>query len=321
MHPKPRLSPMRRTSMISWFAIALSVGGFWLAAHEARAAEVVSVHSGVHPGEAMTFKFSVGAIESGRARVAVGKPGMQNGKRVLPMQAEAESAPWLSLFARLKDSYVLYVDTATLLPLSVSTVETGIRERKIDASISGTRIDLHAVDAKGNKSKRSHVIPEVARDPMSAFFALRAAPLEDGDLMKMWVLDSQALLKAEFTVHRGEEVRLGEDGSHPEARRAIRIECTTIGVDALGRSLGRPPRHLSMWLSDDAERVMLKLIADTDLGKSTVELTSYQPGNARAKAPSLPGVEVQRRGAFKAIGPRPVALGTVRLQPVEPFKP
>jgi hypothetical protein len=53
---------------------------------------------------------------------------------------------------------------------------------------------------------------------------------------------------------------------------------------------------LTIWLSDDADRVLLRLEADTDLGRCALELTSYVPPATRVAAertPELPGIETR----------------------------
>src|SRR5947209_1245975 len=66
--------------------------------------------AGMWPGEAFTFKFSVGAVESGRARMAVGAPFRSGGRRLVAIRGQAETASWLQLFVRLDDEYQLTLD-------------------------------------------------------------------------------------------------------------------------------------------------------------------------------------------------------------------
>src|SRR3954470_241002 len=75
--------------------------------------------TGMRPGEAATFKFSVGPVESGRARMAVSKPLKKDGRTVVTVHGQAETAPWLQLLVRLNDDYQLVLDAGSLLPVSV----------------------------------------------------------------------------------------------------------------------------------------------------------------------------------------------------------
>ncbi|HEY7953881.1 MAG TPA: DUF3108 domain-containing protein, partial [Polyangia bacterium] len=120
------------------------------------------------------------------------------------------------------------------------------------------------------------LLPEVARDPLSALFALRAAPLADGQVVKELVLDGLALWRVRLTVHRGQTVRLGS-GVGAVSRAAIRVDGELTPVNLAGRPTGRPLRHLSLWLADDQTHVLLRLEADTDFGRCALEQTSYLP--------------------------------------------
>jgi hypothetical protein len=235
-----------------------------------------SGQTGMRPGEAATFKFSVGPVESGRARMVVSKPLKQDGRTVVTVHGQAETAPWLQLIVRLNDDYQLVLDAGSLLPLSVLSVEHGIRERTIDAHLNGRRADL-SVTGGNEAGHRVRVLPKVSRDPLAQLFALRAAPLVDGERLVEDVLDGTALWRVEMTVHRGERIRLDIDGDGSSARPAIRVDGVLTKIDDAGRPVGQPQRHVSAWLSDDEARVLLRLDADTDLGRCSLELTQYLP--------------------------------------------
>src|SRR5689334_15857448 len=232
--------------------------------------------AGLMPGEAATFKFSVGPVESGRARMSVGKPTRKNGRTVVAVHGQAEAAPWLQLLVRLNDDYQLLLDATTLLPVQVVSVERGMRERRIDARLDGRMATL-VVEGSREAGRHHRTLPSVARDPLAQLFALRAAPLRDGERLAQDVLDGTALWHADMAVHRGEHIRLDVDGDQATARAAIRVDGTLTKIDDAGRPMGLPQRHLSAWLSDDEARILLRLEADTDLGRCSLELTRYIP--------------------------------------------
>jgi hypothetical protein len=247
-----------------------------------------SEHAGAQPGEAFTFKFSVGPIEGGRARMSVGLPTQKDGRRLVAVHGQAETSPWLALVARMNDDYQLVLDASTLLPLQVHSIERGIRERTIKSAVNGRVIDLAFV--RGREAGRARkIVPSVVRDPLSGLFAVRAAPLADGDRLEMLILDETALWRTSMVVHRDATVRLEGES---EARRAIRLDGVNLRIDDSGRPTGLKPRPFTVWLSDDADRVLLRMEAQIDLGLASIELTSYQRGRARAPAPSLPGLTI-----------------------------
>ena len=232
---------------------------------------------GAQHGEAFTFKFSVGPVESGRARMAVGRPTTKNGRRVVAVHGQAETAAWLKLLVKLDDDYQLLYDADSLLPVEVVSVERGLRERKITSKIDGRRANVELVATK-NGGRASRYLPSAVRDPLSELFALRAAPLTDGEHLEHDILDGPALWRVRLEVKRGERVRLESDGDGAKSHGAIRIDGELRRIDDLGRDVaGQAKRHVTAWLSDDRTRVLLRLEADTDLGRCALELTSYAP--------------------------------------------
>jgi len=260
------------------------------------AAPAAAAHSGALPGEAFTFKFSVGPIESGRARMSVGLPVEKDGRRLVAVHGQAETLPWLQIVARMNDDYKLVLDAGTLVPVEVSTVERGVRERRIDTKMAaGAHPSDRIVDVSLKSAKESgharRSVPGVVRDPLSALFAVRAALLRDGDALSFLVLDGIVLWRSRIEVHR-ERLRLEND---EHSRKAIRLDGTNLRVDDAGKPTGLPARRYTVWLSDDAERVLLRMEAEIDLGKAVIELTSYTGARTRSPAPSeLPGLQIAR---------------------------
>src|SRR6266542_2714274 len=206
--------------------------------------------------------------------MSIGKPVAERGKRVIWAHGQAETTAFIKLLARVQDDYTVAVDTGNLLPLTVRETERGLRERKISSVVDGRTADVDYWSPEKQHKGRRH-LPRIVRDPLSGYFALRALGLDDGQKIGLDVLDGAALWRVALTVKRGEKVRVDSDG--PRAT---------------------PPRSMTIYLSDDADRVLLRLEADTELGRCALELTSYQPAPARGrlaqeKVPELPGIETR----------------------------
>jgi hypothetical protein len=252
-----------------------------------------ALHPGARPGEAFTFKFSLGPVEGGRARMSIGRPVSQRGHRVVAVHGQAETTAFIKLLARIDDDYQLVVDTTNLLPLTVSETERGVRERRIRSIIDGrvASVDFWAPE---RQLKGRHLLPRLARDPLSGFFALRALPLDDKQQLDLDILDGNALWRVALTIARGQTVHLDGDAA---ARHAIRVDGVARRIEDDGRPrAGMGPRNITLWISDDENRVLLRLEADTDLGRCALELTSYLPPRqvaADEPAPKLVGIETR----------------------------
>jgi hypothetical protein len=259
-------------------------------------ASAFAMNPGARPGETFTFKFSVGPIEGGRARMAIGKTVAHKGKRVVWVHGQAETTAFVKLLARMDDEYKLAVDTKSLLPLSVSETERGMRQRRINTLVDGRTADIDFW-APEKQERGRRVLPRVARDPLSGLFALRALELPDNQKIDLDVLDGAALWRCALTVHRGQSLRLEDDKEGAPKRNAIRIDGVTTRIDDGGRPVARiAPRKITIWLTDDGDRVLLRLEADTDFGRCALELTSYAAPTQVAvdeRVPSLPGIETR----------------------------
>lgn len=270
---------------ISWLAFA-AVALLWRSAAEAAPA-------GFQAGERMTFSLSVGPIPAGRARLSVGLPVRKNGRRLVAVQGDAHSAEWLSFIARLDDDYQVILDADALTPTRVQIVETGVRERRITTDLDGARMALDFVSPK-DQHKERRLLPGAPRDPMAALFALRAAPLRAGEVIELLVLDGPALYRAIARVVVRERITR-EEG--PAA--AIRIAITAQRIDDRAKPANLPQRHITIWLSDDDRRLPYRVEGDTDLGRASVELTSY----SGPRAPPTRPPRLRTRAAQLAVPP------------------
>ncbi|MGZ3408006.1 MAG: hypothetical protein ACXVAN_16255, partial [Polyangia bacterium] len=125
------------------------------------AAPAFAVHPGARPGEAFTFKFSLGPVDGGRARMSIGRAVSQRGRRVVAVHGQAETTAFVKLLARMDDDYKLVVDTGNLLPVSVAETESGMRERRIKVS----HVDARTADvdfwSPERRLRGRHLLPRI----------------------------------------------------------------------------------------------------------------------------------------------------------------
>lgn len=251
-------------------------------------APVAAAPAGFQPGEGLTFTLSVGPIPAGKARMSVGAPLRQQGRLVAAVHGEAHSADWMRLLARLDDDYKVVFDAEALLPRQVHSVETGVRDRAIHSTLDGPQLSLDFAAPK-EAYHLARTLPGNALDPVTALFTMRAARLGDGEVVELLVIDGFALYRAAATVVGREQIE--RDGG-PAA--AIHLEIEAKRIDDQNRWDKKPPRHISLWLSDDDRRIPYRLAGDTDLGRANVELTSYTADTG--KPPARP-----RRGTARLL--------------------
>jgi hypothetical protein len=256
--------------------------------------------AGIRPGEAFLYTLSVGQIVGARARMSVGIPVTKDGHALVAVQGEAETTELVRLLAPVTASYVLTLDLGTMLPREVLSREKGLRDRSFHSFLSGTTLDQELTSTLRNAKTKRALTREI-RDPLSAYFALRAQELLPGTEIDFDVLDGSAVWRTHLKVIGPEEIRLDEgmENAKPSPPyKSIHIEGTLFRIDDQGHPITRvAKRAVSCWLSDDRDRVLLNARFDTDLGKATLRLTSYIPSKQASRfegklaATSLPGLQ------------------------------
>jgi hypothetical protein len=131
----------------------------------------------------------------------------------------------------------------------------------------------YVYDNGGVESRRgSDDVPEGAEvhDLQSAMLRLRAWRPRLGETGHLYVVLGRRPWRVEVTSRGPEMVKVGGD-----ARLSYRI-------DGVATRLWQPdkaaPKHFSLWLSEERERVPLRMVADASFGEVTMTLTRRQAG-------------------------------------------
>lgn len=224
-------------------------------------------------GEAYTFSLRfLGSVDAGRARLAISPPTQQGDASVINIVAEAEALGLAKAISGLHEQYRLVLDSSTLLPRSIHLEESGWRVRTANITLDGKSVDLDITRPQGqHRAKVS--MPSEPLDPLAALLLLRAMRLHDGDKLDLVVLDGSAFYQGTMEVITHEELTMP---SGPQ--KAIKILCRGERIANGGAKVGKPPRFGTVWVSDDAARIPLRIEGETELGKAEFVLTSFEPG-------------------------------------------
>jgi len=232
------------------------------------------------PGETMTWDVSFAGIQGGRARLAVGQVGNEQGRRLVVLHAEAESAGLAAVLAQAHDSVQSWIDVDSGIPTRTESATSGSgkpyvvhAERVAGEPVADVQIWSEKSGAEGLRKKTR--LPTVhTHDPLSALLALRGWEAPRGGRVTVYSLGGVRVWKNIFTVEGREDV----DG--PLGRRAairIRGMSTRIQPVTLLDDTSKPPRTFTVWLTDDRQRIPIRLTAHTELGDVVANATSYVP--------------------------------------------
>lgn len=285
---------------LGWVGLGLGVGVLAVAA---------PVHAGsaARRGEAFTFTVKIlGAVDAGRARLAVNPPQAQAGGHVIQVVGEAEATGMAKALTSWHQDYKVTLDAATLLPQKVSLHETGKRQRDVNFVISGRTVDMD-VRRPDQAWRAKAEMPVELLDPVGVLLLLRVARLRDGDKLALVVSGGSALYSGTVQVVAREELALPTG-----PRRAIRLACRGIRVDEKGIEVGRTPWLGTLWLSDDKARLPLRVAFESEIGPIEFTMTSHE-----GVSPPLPRT---LRGVVEN-GPLPRPAAAPAPAPAKPAPP
>lgn len=247
----------------------------------ARPAPTAAAEITLHPGEAMAFEVRLAGILAGEAQLAVGQLGAYDGHRAVVVKSRAATAGAAAMVRHIVDEATTVIDLDTGRPLALDTlVEQG--DSKVTASAKFTD-NVADITYMRSGEKQPHklrldfakgiaAVPGVTvHDAISAMVQLRGWRAEPGTRRTVFVVGGRRLWRIDVTYAGREAI-----GSALGNRRAIRFTGESYRARRdFSPETARPTRTFTVWLSDDADRVPLKVVAATELGDIVMDLTEY----------------------------------------------
>ena len=234
------------------------------------------------PGERMSYKLTLKGVELGTFLFAVGDIVDVAGTPALLVQAQARSSGFASLVADIDDRFTSWVDVKTGRPRRFEVFEHADRKSKDKDHVI---VDFAARTEGGvpvhyglnDEPMKMLVQPVTQRDvwDYNAFLlAIRAWEGTQGSTATLEVFRSRYVWRMAVTL--GAKGALVTDlGELP----VLRFDAVTTKIDRNGqRWAGQAERRFTLWISDDDDRVPLKLEATSDLGSISMDIVDYQPG-------------------------------------------
>ncbi len=248
------------------------------APHEVAAAPP-TLEAGFNPGETMAFEISIGGVVAGEAQLAVGAVGIVDGHRHVRVKSRAETAGAVAMVKHIVDEATTELDLDTGHPISFDTVvETGTKHTFAKGTFTGNRADVtYSRDpetptevVKPTKYSLSFGKMEV-HDAHSAMAQIRNWRPTVGTARTLYVMGGKRLWRVDLTYAGtdtigtavGNRAVVKLTGRAYRARGNLSVETTT------------PTRVFTVFLSDDADRVPLRVVGQTELGDVVMALTEY----------------------------------------------
>jgi hypothetical protein len=220
------------------------------------------------PGETLTYSLTWSVFPAGQLVATLSRPGRSTGDPY-EVRIVAHSRGFVSLLYQVHDEFRSDFDPINMCSLQISkSIQEGRRHKEtrivFDSQRKRAILDERDLSRSGDPPKHAETeIPGCVADLVSAFYYLRAQPMQVGQQILVPVNDGSKT--SEVTVH----VQAREEIQTPVGRRfAFRLEPTVFGQ--LYKRKGR----MLIWLSDDPQRLPLRIKAMISVGTLVGELQS-----------------------------------------------
>jgi len=228
-----------------------------------------------HPDEQMSWEVRVHGILVGEASLAVGQPGEIDGRPAVLVTSRVESAGLVGLVKQVRDQVTTAIDIERSAPLRVDGDLTfGDKHVVVSTHFdaSGYQLDVSRDGAPPIHRYQRMPAGQPVYDSHSVMSRLRGWDAEPGTQAYFYVVGGRFLWRNMVQLSARETVRTVL-GTFP----ALRFDGVATRVtDGLAVALGKKPRSYTVWMSDDEDRVPLRVVAHTELGDLEVELVHYQ---------------------------------------------
>jgi hypothetical protein len=231
------------------------------------------------PGETLTYDVYWSIFPAGEM-VATLLSDERGGQVADQIKTTARSKGFVSLLFNVQNEFHSYFDPRTLCSRRISKkINEGGRHKETELVFDSSRhlalLDERDLAKPGPPSKHAeNEIPACVEDIVTGFYFLRHQPLEVGKEVRVPVNDGSKTHEVSVEVQARERIQtpLGE-------RTAFRLEPKVF--DGLYKRKGR----MLIWMSDDAERLPLRIKAMITLGSLTGDLRAVTKSTNSSPAP------------------------------------
>ncbi|MFT6371035.1 MAG: hypothetical protein ACJAWH_002120 [Maribacter sp.] len=243
------------------FILILFIASFGLTGQESKPA--------FQAGEWLKFRMHYGFLNASYATLHV-KNASIGGKPVYHVVGHGETTGFASIFFKVDDNYESYFDKEDGKPYRfVRRIDEGGYTKDIEINFDHGK-DKAVLNDKKNKKKLNFELEEDIHDLISAFYFLRnnydSKDLVKGESIEMKLLyddDGAFNFKLKYL---GKEVLRTKFG---------KVECHKFRPLVQSGRVFKEEESLSLWVSNDDNRIPIRIKADLTVGSIKADLDGY----------------------------------------------
>lgn len=220
-------------------------------------------------GEWFKFRIHYGFFNASYATLEVNETSL-NDRPVYHIEGIGKSTGLLSLFFKVDDNYQTYIDRRTGKPYKfIRKINEGGYTKDLEIDFDHKANRAHVLNKKTN-SRHTYSVPNNVHDMLSAFYYIRnqinGKELKPGDEMRlnMFIDDENLDFKLVFI---GKEVLKTKFG---------KVATLKFRPYVLAGRVFKEKESLTIWVSDDKNKVPLKIEADLAVGSLDADLEAYK---------------------------------------------
>jgi Protein of unknown function (DUF3108) len=225
-------------------------------------------------GEELEYRVHFGIFTVGRGITRVDKNLHNvNSRTCFKVDAFGETSDWISWVAKVDDNWGAYIDTTTLLThKSYRKLREGkyIRDEQVDFDHENRRV---AVKVKNKDSglyeEKSYDVPANAKDLVAGFLFLRVV-----DFKKIAVGDTISI--SGFLEDASYNLQIVYSGKDIITTRVGKIQCLRLRPIMPQNSMFDGENSVLCWISDDLNRIPVKIQAKMFIGNTGLELIRFR---------------------------------------------
>jgi hypothetical protein len=213
-----------------------------------------------------TLEYDVGwssYVTAGTATLTVKEKKPSYGSTAYYIVAEGRPTPLLSKLYTLYYKSDTLMDVYSLLPQRGSLYSEEGKRRRMKTTLFDQKAKKASYQIETKTAvKNEFAIPAFTQDSLSAVYVLRSIPFKPGEKFTMPVAENGKIYKLQMQVGTAEPIKTGIGTVNGLKITPVIAAPTKDG-----------PRAITLWISEDARRLPLKIEAQLMVGKFTITLS------------------------------------------------
>lgn len=229
-------------------------------------------------GEVIEYKAHYGFVHAAEGRMVISDELYTvNGRTCYKIDVYGKSIGMFDLFLRIRDNWGTYLDTAAIVPQKFYRVieEGKYRKNEIaEFDQPAKKVHVKTFDNKKQKWRPTETfdVPKNAQDLVSGYYYLRTLnfdKLKEGDILTIDAFFDDEIydFQIRFLGRESVKTKLGQ------------IKSIVLSPIMPENSLFDGENSVKVWISDDSNKVPLKIKAEMFVGAVEIDIVKYKKGD------------------------------------------